>query len=40
MQILIHKDYDLVIIVHSLRQIYFDKNIVNLLVQPVGPTSC
>jgi hypothetical protein len=40
MKILIHKDCDLVIIVHSLRQVYFDKNIVNLLVQLVSPTSC
>ena len=40
MKILIHKDCDLVIIVHSLRQIYFAKNMVNLLVQLVGPTSC
>ena len=39
MKILIRKGYDLVIIVHSLRQVYFDKNIVNLLVQLVGPTS-
>ena len=36
---LIHKGYDLATIVHSLRQVYFAKNIENLVVQPVGQTS-
>jgi hypothetical protein len=40
MKNLIHNDYDLATIVHTLRQLYFAKNIENLLVElvPVGPT--
>jgi len=36
---LIGKGYDLTTIVYSLRQVCFSKNIDNLLLQPVGPTS-
>jgi len=36
---LIRKGYDLATIIHSLRQVYFAKNIDSLLVPLVGPTS-
>ena len=36
---LFHKGYDLATIIHSLKQVYFTKNIDNLLVQLVGPNS-
>jgi hypothetical protein len=36
---LIHKGYDITTIVYPLRQVYFDTNIDNLLVQLVGQTN-
>ena len=39
MKNLIRKSYDLATIVHSLRQVYFAKDIENLQIQLVGPTN-